>query len=115
MSRAYEVDFHTCDGMFIKQIRVPKSGTLIPQHSHKWDHSTLLAAGSVVLWSPDESGVRRPKLFRAPAVIFIPAKQWHEFQIMEDDTVLYCLHNLKGEEVVQVLQEHQLEEADVEV
>src|SRR5690348_14037165 len=112
---AYEVDFSTSDGMFIKQIRIPRKGTLIPQHVHKYDHSTLLARGSVLLWKDPLDGTRRKcSLHRAPAILSIAAGVVHEFQSMEDETLLYCLHNLKGADGVELLSEHNISFEDLE-
>ena len=97
----YDVDFQTCDGMWIKQISVPVAGTILPQHVHKYDHTTLLARGSVILYSGTEM-----ELFRAPAIMLIRAGVPHEFQTKEPDTLLYCLHNLHGEAAIALLREH---------
>ena len=102
-----EVDMKTCDGMFIKQIALPKAGMIVPQHVHAWDHSTLLARGRIVVWCEG----KEPRYYEAPAIVEILAGVGHEFQVLEDNTLLYCLHNLHGAEAVAVLREHDLEEA----
>lgn len=102
----YEVDFQTCDGMWIKQITVPKEGTILPQHLHKYDHSTLLAKGAVILYRGN--GVRQIELFKAPAIITIRAGTLHEFQTKKPDTLLYCLHNLHGAAGIELLAEHDI-------
>lgn len=101
------VEFHTADGLFIKQMFIAKAGTLIPQHSHAWDHTSMLATGSVRLWA---DGVRVGD-FQAPTGILIKAGVKHLFQSLEDGTTVYCIHNLHGEEAVKVLAEHQLVDA----
>lgn len=82
--------------MFIKQLHLPKALTLVAQHVHTYDHQTLLASGSVTVW-------REGKIvgtFEAPDVIRIPAGEAHAFQALEDDTILYCIHNLHGHAAV---------------
>lgn len=101
------VELHTADGLFIKQMYVAKAGTYIPQHSHAWDHTSMLATGSVRLWA---DGVLQGDFF-APAGILIEAGVKHLFLSLEDETTVYCIHNLHGEEAVKVLAEHQIVDA----
>lgn len=103
------IDWQTCDGMFIKQIVLREAGTLVAQHSHVLDHSTLLARGSIIVWR-DGACSRH----RAPEIIFIPAGIAHEFQTLEPDCLLYCLHNLHGGNAPAILAEHQLELEDLD-
>ncbi len=96
------VEFKTVDGMFIKSIFLPRKG-LYPQHSHAFDHTSLLARGAVNLWKENEV-----LFYVAPAIIWIEKEVKHKFQTLEDETLIYCLHNLNGEEQVRVLEEHHL-------
>lgn len=85
------------DGIFIKQISIPKD-ILIPQHTHTYDHHSMLAKGRVMVWRDDENmGV-----FDAPMPIFIRAGVRHTFLAMED-ALIYCIHNLHGKEDVEIL------------
>lgn len=102
------VEFHTVDGVFIKQMYIAKAGTLIPQHSHAWDHTSMLATGWVWVWA---DGVSLGE-FKAPAAITIKAGVRHTFQSLAHDTMIYCIHNLHGEEAVKVLAEHNLVDAE---
>lgn len=102
-----EIEFRTADGMFIKQMKLGPVGTIVGQHKHKWDHTTLLAVGSLMVWA-DKQGIEIPKLYRAPAIIFIPRETFHKFQSMTDNVVIYCIHNLHGELAVKVLEENDL-------
>lgn len=98
-----EIEFTTVDGMYIRQEVLP-ARTMMPQHSHQFDHSSLLAKGRVVLWRDGEpEGV-----YAAPAVLVIRAGVKHAFQTLGDSALIYCLHNLHGKEWVQVLEEHDL-------
>jgi len=99
-----EVDFRTADEVFIKQMSVKYAGTLLPQHSHKYDHTTLVAAGSVEIWVDGES----IGTFAAPHPVLIAKGTKHLFKTLEDNTVLYCIHNLTHGPVVEVLEEHQI-------
>jgi quercetin dioxygenase-like cupin family protein len=102
-----KVEFKTVDGMFIKVIHLPSKG-LYPQHSHAFDHSSLLARGSLLVWKGEEI-----RYYDAPSLIWIEKGVKHKFQTLEDETVVCCLHNLHGEEQIKVLEEHQLELEDL--
>lgn len=78
--------------VFVKQIKFPGKGALGQQHSHEYDHLTLVGSGGVELWAHGEIQGR----FWAPAVIPIQAGVKHGFEALADDTVLYCVHNLRG-------------------
>ncbi len=89
------------DGIFIKQIHIPHEGTLVPQHVHTYDHHSMLARGSVIVFVGDENmGV-----FKAPTPIFIKKGIQHSFLTREDDTLIYCIHNLHGQEEVDIIAE----------
>jgi quercetin dioxygenase-like cupin family protein len=96
------VDITTVDGVFIRQMVVRNAGTFCPQHSHVFDHTTMLAKGQVFLWRDGCLDQR----YAAPAAIVIKAGVKHLFQSLVDDTILYCIHNLHGAEMVQLLAEH---------
>jgi hypothetical protein len=90
----FGVEIHTADGIFIKQMVIPKAGTLVPQHSHTYDHTTMLAKGAVHVGVPDAEipNMRHWKLYQAPAGIFIPAGVKHMFRSLDDGCILYCIH-----------------------
>ena len=104
---ADDVEFIQADDVFIKQMHIKKAGTLIPQHSHRYDHSSMLAVGSMRVWC-DGQYVGD---FSAPHPLFIEAGTKHMFLALEDDTVVYCIHNLSRSDVVEVLEENNLREA----
>lgn len=104
VEQPYEIDIALADDIFVKQIHVPKAHTYLPQHSHEYDHTTLLARGSVEVWLDEESlGV-----FFAPKPILILAGRKHLFCTLEDDTVIYCIHNVSRAGVIEVRDEHHL-------
>lgn len=94
----------TPDGVFIKQMYLKVRGTLVPQHSHVYDHTSMLARGSVRAWAGDELLGD----FTAPCPIFIKAKVKHTFLSLEHDTLIYCIHRLHGDDkTVPIHEEHQ--------
>jgi quercetin dioxygenase-like cupin family protein len=102
----YGVEIKMADGMFVKQMAIPRAGTVIPQHAHVYDHVSMLALGSVyVLRDGKDAG-----LFYAPTGIFIPANCKHTFKSLEDNTVIYCIHRIDRADAVEIAEEHQLVE-----
>jgi quercetin dioxygenase-like cupin family protein len=98
------VEIHMADGIFIKQMIIANPGTLIPQHSHRYDHTSMVAVGAVRVW---QDGVEIGD-FRAPAGLLIRAGAKHLFMALEAGTILYCIHNLSRSETVEILAEHDL-------
>lgn len=99
---------HTgADGVFIKQMYLAQQGTMVPQHAHSYDHTTMLAKGSVRVWM--EGQLKGD--FVAPKALFIKAKVKHTFQSLEPDTLLYCIHNTRRTGSVQIHAEHQFKTA----
>lgn len=103
----YGVEIRMASDIFIKQMAIPKAGTIVPQHSHKYDHVSMLAWGSIRVW---RDGVDRG-VFHAPTGITIPAGCKHTFRSLEDNTVIYCIHNIRDAEEVEISAEHQIVEA----
>lgn len=97
-------EFATNDRVFVKQMHIVRAGTFIPQHSHVYDHSSLLAVGSVRLW---KDGILAGD-HTAPTILSIAAGVKHLFQALVDDTIVYCIHNLSRSEAVEILDEHHL-------
>lgn len=98
------VEFSTADEVFIKQMLIAKAGTYIPQHSHLYDHTSMLAVGAIKVW---EDGVLTGEHV-APKPLLIKKGVKHTFQALVDGTLVYCIHNLSHSGVVEILAEHQL-------
>ena len=94
-------EFAETNGIFIKQMPLPEVGMAVPQHSHEYDHYTMLATGSLkVIKNGVEMGV-----FHAPKPIFIEAGAKHLLISMEPNTLAYCIHRTDRMEIVE---EHQV-------
>lgn len=76
-------------GIYYKVWRVTDAGTLIPQHSHRFDHLTALLQGCVRVYRADEMLGD----YRAPAVVRIPAGVQHAFLTLTPNVALACIHN----------------------
>lgn len=91
------------DGVFIKQMLLKEQGTMVPQHAHVYDHTTMLAVGSVRVWVDG----KLEGDFQAPHPLFIRSKVKHTFQSLEPNTLLYCIHRSRGGPIA-IHAEHQL-------
>lgn len=100
------VEIHIIDGIFVKQMLLRRAGQYAPQHAHRYDHLSMLAAGSVRVWA---DGVCLGDK-TAPTGICIPANQKHVFLALEDNSVLYCIHNVSRADSVEITEEHELVE-----
>lgn len=83
-------DIRMCEGLFVRHC-VFEAGSYIPQHSHEWEHLSVIAAGSVRVWTNDTLIGD----FTAPAGIVIKAGVQHLFLALERAAVL-CVHRVDG-------------------
>lgn len=95
----YGAEYIAADGVFIKEMMIPKAGTIVPQHSHAYDHTSYLAKGSVLF---------EDKRYDAPFPIYVPAFKKHTFTSLEDNTLVLCIHNVSRKGEVEVHEEHHL-------
>ena len=77
--------------LFCKQMLFTKAGDVEQGHCHAFDHTTLLGSGSVEIKANGKTS-----RFTAPQMIFIKADVEHEITALEDGTVAYCIHALRG-------------------
>lgn len=91
MGREYRTD----NGIFIKEMDIAEAGTIIPQHSHAYEHVSYVAQGAVLFDGRE---------YVAPCAIRVPAHKKHTFQALQDDTLVLCIH--AGTPIV--VDEHQL-------
>lgn len=88
----------TVDGVFIKQMAMALKGTFVAQHSHTYDHVSMLATGSVRIFADAEVLGE----FKAPCGILIKAGVKHTIESLEPNTIIYCVHNLHGRDDVDI-------------
>ena len=100
-------EFYGTDDIFIKQMPLAQAGMIVPQHSHTYDHYTMLATGSMRVI---KDGVLVGD-FWAPTAIFIERGCKHTLISLEPNTLAYCLHNLHGMATVGIESHHELGEA----
>jgi len=80
-----DVEHHFSDGLYAKEISLPK-GYVIGQHAHKYSHLSVLAKGKVLVETDDWK-----KEYSAPACIDIKAETYHKITTIED-TTWFCIH-----------------------
>lgn len=98
------VEIKMADGIFVKSYLIHRAGTFIPQHAHKHEHLTMLAAGSIAAWKDGHY----LGTFTAPAGIVIEANSKHTFEALVDNCLLYCIHNISRTGDAEIAEEHQL-------
>lgn len=79
--------------LFVRQMEFKNAGDTELGHKHAFDHLTLLATGALRVTCDGEVSE-----FKAPQMIFIRADLQHELVALEDNTVAYCVHGLRGED-----------------
>lgn len=77
-------------GIYFRSVLLPKAGTRIKQHTHDHDHATLVGSGAAAL----RIGGILVGNFKAGKAIPIMAGQHHEFEALEDNTRLTCVHDV---------------------
>jgi len=80
-----DIIHHFSDGLYAKEVRVPK-GSFLVKHVHPFSHLSILAKGSVRLTDGEEGFI-----LHAPACINIKANQVHSIVSLED-CVWFCIH-----------------------
>jgi quercetin dioxygenase-like cupin family protein len=84
-----EISLGIVHNVWTRQMHFKKKGDHETQHTHQFDHVTLLARGSLEVVTNGESTV-----FTAPHMIFISKDSEHSLTALEDDTVAYCIHSM---------------------
>jgi len=79
------VEHHFSDGLYAKQMVIPK-GFQAMQHKHSYSHLSILAKGRVLVITDEWT-----KEFSAPACIELKAGINHKIASI-DDAVWFCVH-----------------------
>jgi quercetin dioxygenase-like cupin family protein len=80
-----QVKHHFSDGLYAKQMHLPKGYTAY-SHKHNYSHLSILATGRVIVQTDAGN-----QTYVAPACINIVAGQNHAITALEDVT-WYCIH-----------------------
>lgn len=82
-------DILFADGVFIKKNTFARAGVRAIQHSHAYEHVSVIASGRVrVRVNGNLVGE-----FAAGDIVRISAQSQHVFDILEDGTTILCIHN----------------------
>lgn len=92
------------DGIFVKSMLIQRAGTFVPQHSHSYDHLSMLAVGAVAVWEDGEPAGTH----YAPKGLTIRAGVKHTFRSLVDNTLIYCVHRIDRTGEVEIAEEHQI-------
>lgn len=77
-------------GVYFRTVLFHVAGTRIPQHVHDYDHATMICSGSARLFVNGQAVAD----YQAGQVALIKANHHHEFESLEDNTRLSCVHNV---------------------
>lgn len=89
--KLFTIEITMTDGVFVKLMGIPRAEMYVSQHTHTYDHSSFVAKGSVMVWVGDDT---EGTVFHARQAILIKAHTAHLFMSLEDDTQVYCIHNI---------------------
>jgi hypothetical protein len=78
------------DNVFVKMMGAEFVGDKIVGHAHTFDHITLLAKGRVLMRAKGEE-----KEHSAPKLIVTPKGIAHEFEALENNCLLCCIHAVR--------------------
>lgn len=84
--------------LYSRMMHFEKAGDIEIGHTHQFDHLTLLAKGKLKV---TVEGVTTE--FTAPHMIYIHKDKIHELEALNDGTVAYCIHALRGKETNEIL------------
>ncbi len=78
--------------LFSRMMHFKNVGDTEHGHKHQFDHLTLLAKGKLRVTVESNTSE-----FTAPHMIYIHKDKLHELVALENDTVAYCIHALRGD------------------
>lgn len=81
---------------YFRSILLPEAGMRIPQHVHDYDHATLCGSGKARMYVDGvETGI-----LEAGQATEIKAHHRHEFESLERNTRLTCVHDPRSAESI---------------
>jgi quercetin dioxygenase-like cupin family protein len=98
-----EVKMSCVKNLWTRQMYFAKAGDANEGHIHNYDHTTLLAYGSVRVHVDGKTTD-----FKAPQMIYIQAGKSHHIEALEDGTVAYCVHALRDANTEEIIDPSQV-------
>ena len=108
MNIVAEVSHHFSDGVYAKQMSLPKDH-VAQSHRHNYSHLSILASGKVIV---DCEGIKTQ--YTAPACLEIKAEIQHEIYALED-SIFYCVHQVLPDYDLDKIDEVLIKESDYAV
>lgn len=99
-----ETHFELADGVAVVSNLFVKAGAHLPQHTHEYAHSSMVANGRVKMW---QDGKYLGE-FGPGSIVVIPAHSKHIHQAQEDGTIVLCIHNVSRTGAIDITEEHQI-------
>jgi len=96
-----EISLGIVHNVWTRQMHFLKKGDHETQHTHQFDHTTLLAKGSLEVVVNGKSTI-----FKSPHMIFISKDHDHSMTALEDDTVAYCIHAMTAHDGINEYTKH---------
>jgi quercetin dioxygenase-like cupin family protein len=78
------------NGLYFRSIVLPKKGMRVPQHAHDHSHATYVGQGKAALYV----GEVLVGIYEAGRAVPVAAQRVHEFEALEDNTRLACVHDV---------------------
>ena len=101
---AYPETKMTCvKNLWTRQMYFAKAGDANEGHVHNYDHTTLLAYGSIRVHVGDKTTD-----YEAPKMIYVKAGISHYIEALEDGTVAYCVHALRDKDTHNIIDPDQI-------
>ena len=98
-----ENKFTCVSNLWLRQMVFKNKGDRNEQHTHNYDHITLLTTGSVKVTVDDVSTE-----FTAPQMIYIKQGKVHNIEALEDNTIAFCVHALRDKDTGDILDPSQI-------
>lgn len=83
----FEELLETEGGVCVRVIMLKEIGYMVPQHSHEFGHTTLIAHGAAALFIDD----KHIKDLVAPALWYVKPDTKHVYQALMENTILACI------------------------
>lgn len=99
-----EIEITCCSNVYIRRMIFKQAGITELGHTHRYDHLSYLSSGSVEMqiYDQEKDEMTPPKVYKAPATIFVAKELVHQITSLEDNTVVSCIHALRDieEEII---------------
>jgi hypothetical protein len=93
----YEVRFGFCGNLYFHTIIARKAGVVYPTHRHGYAHASRVV-GRVKYLGEDGTEQIVEGTAEAPGLIEIPAGKAHGFVLLDEGSVVECIHVLREED-----------------